>query len=223
MSNTVQQLFETNIENINIIKKLSGGLSNEIYLINNKYIWKIFKNKYLFDHKSEKDIFNNLREYHLYYYDENNICYNYIEGISVSDDYLFTNLDKVVLLTKKYHSTRINSIDNFWFDILPKWFDLLPTDLNFTNKEVIVSKYNSFNNKLRDISITNDLVLCHHDIHSGNIIKNNNTLHLIDLEFSFNNYYFVDLGNLICELFTDYNKEVYNFELIDDTIILRVL
>ena len=83
MSNTVQQLFETNIENINIIKKLSGGLSNEIYLINNKYIWKIFKNKYLFDHKSEKDIFNNLREYHLYYYDENNICYNYIEGISV--------------------------------------------------------------------------------------------------------------------------------------------
>lgn len=223
MLNLIKQLFQTNIENISIIRKLSGGLSNEIYLINNKYIWKIFKNKYLFDHKSEKCILDELSEYKLYYYDDNNICYNYIEGSIISNEYLITNLEQVVCLTKKYHSTKINSLDNFWFDILPTWINLLPHDLDFTNKNDLMDKYNLFNKKLQDNCNVNDIVLCHHDTHSGNIIKNNNKLYLIDLEFSFNNYYFVDLGNIICELFTDYNKEVYNFELIDDNIILRVL
>ena len=50
----VKQLYTLNIGDITDIKKLSGGLSNEIYLINNLYIWKIFKNKYLFNHISEK-------------------------------------------------------------------------------------------------------------------------------------------------------------------------
>ena len=50
----IKLLYELNIEKITSIKKLSGGLSNEIYLINNFFLWKIFKNKYLFNHLSEK-------------------------------------------------------------------------------------------------------------------------------------------------------------------------
>lgn len=56
------------------------------------------------------------------------------------------------------------------------------------------------------------MVLCHHDIHGDNIIKNKNDLFFIDLEFSFTDYFFVDLGNIVCEMYTDYHNQNYNFE-----------
>ena len=54
MIDLIKTLFNKNIDIIVTIKQLSGGLSNDIYLINSKYIWKVFKNKYLFDHQIEK-------------------------------------------------------------------------------------------------------------------------------------------------------------------------
>ena len=53
--------------------------------------------------------------------------------------------------------------------------------------------------------------------------KHDNNLELIDLEFSFLNYYFVDLGNIICEYYTNYDLETYNYQLIDDDIIVKTL
>ena len=67
------------------------------------------------------------------------------------------------------------------------------------------------------------LVLCHHDIHCGNIISNNEELSLIDLEFSFNNYVYVELGNIICEFYTDYSKEIYEYDKINHEIKIKVL
>ena len=72
-------------------------------------------------------------------------------------------------------------------------------------------------NKLTNVFNINEIGLCHHDIHSGNIIQNEK-LNLIDLEFSFNDFIYVDLGNIICEYFTDYQKEIYNFDLINEKI-----
>ena len=77
----VKQLYTLNIGDITDIKKLSGGLSNEIYLINNLYIWKIFKNKYLFNHISEKKIIESSPHLQLYYFDNDNICYNLLKVV----------------------------------------------------------------------------------------------------------------------------------------------
>lgn len=219
----IKFLYESNIEKITSIKKLSGGLSNEIYLINNFFLWKIFKNKYLFNHLSEKKIIEESTHLKLHYWDSDNICYTFIEGDNIDNTFFKKNFDQVISLTKKYHELDIK-IDNFWYDIIPKWLGILPdTHLSFTTKKELLNKYQEINKTL--IEYNNEkVVVCHHDIHSGNIIKkHDNNLELIDLEFSFLNYYFVDLGNIICEYYTNYDLETYNYQLIDDDIIVKTL
>ena len=43
----MESKFESFIDKIKNIKTLSKGLNNDNYLINDKYVWKNIKNKYL--------------------------------------------------------------------------------------------------------------------------------------------------------------------------------
>ena len=98
----------------------------------------------------------------------------------------------------------------------------LPDNLYFTTKEKITDSYNFINNIISKYD--DNLVLCHHDIHSANIIINNqNQLNLIDLEFSYSSYDFIELGNLICEFYTDYDNGLYQYEKITIQDIKNIL
>lgn len=219
----IKQKFNIYVESFDEINKLSGGLSNDTYLINNKFVWKEFKNKYLFDHLNEKKIFDYLHYYNLFYYDNNNFCYNYILGNTISTSYFKNNIERIITEVKSFHSLKLD-ICNFWYDILPKWIDKLPENTDFCSKSKIIKIYSNLNNKITSISNDDDIVLCHHDIHSGNIILDyKNELKLIDFEFSFNNYYYVDLGNIICEIYCDYLDQIYNFDKINSDIIEKIL
>lgn len=207
-------LFKNNIGNFSMIDELQYGLNNKIYLINNKYIWKVFKNKNIFDKETEQYIMNKLDQYKVYYSDENNICYKYVNGNSINREYFYSNLDKVMKIAGKFNSYKLD-VKNFWYDIIPKWLKILSDkELNIIYEEICL--------ELTEISSKDDIVLCHHDIHSGNIIKNKNNLVLIDLECSFNNYFFVEIGNIICEVYTDYDKQNYNYEKINEDIIKSI-
>ena len=210
----------------NDVKKLSGGLSNEIFLIDNKYIWKNIKNSYLFDHTNEIEVLKKidlnrfpvkLFEYNIL----NNpkyICYSFLKGKNISLEYFKMNISQIIKLAKEYNNCQVN-VPNFWVEIIPKWIKLLPNNL-FENS--INQIYHELDN-LMNIFEKDNLVLCHHDIHSGNIIFNNNELYLIDLEFSFNNYVYIELGNIICEYYTDYSKELYYYQDITPEIKINVL
>ena len=217
MTNFIK-LFEKNIDKFKKIKKLSGGLSNDIYLINGKYIWKRIKNKYLFDHQNEINIMKESNKFELFYYDDINLCYNFIEGDNMENEKFYDNINNIILETKKYHNLKVET-KSFWYEIIPEWLKQIESDkINNIN-----TLYNILSNKLDMIHNDNDLVLCHHDIHSGNIIEKDNEISLIDLEFSFKNYYYVDLGNIICEMFTDYDKEIYHYDKINDDLKLKII
>ena len=119
-------IVKNNIDASNV-KKLSGGLSNEIYLIDNKYIWKKIKNNYLFDHMNEIEIIKNANNIKLYYFDKSNICYSYIKGDNITLKYYRDNLGNIIKLTKEYNSYDLN-VPNFWNDIIPNWIKLLPNE-----------------------------------------------------------------------------------------------
>lgn len=215
------KLFEENLkEKVSSIKQLSGGLSNIIYLINEKYIWKIINKNTMLEIENEIKLLKKLDNYILYYEDDNNICYNYLEGSNITLNYYINNFKEIILLTKEYHNNKFNRKDkNFWKNIIKSWLDLLPNDINFTRKDVLVEYYNKIDEELKKINLEDDLVLGHHDIHKGNIIINKDKLFLIDLEFSYTSYYFIDLGNIICEYYTDYDNEIYNYNNFNNKII----
>lgn len=213
----IYSLFLKHVSKIETIKKLSGGLSNDIYLINDNYIWKKIKNKYLFDHNNEKEIMNESEQFNLFYHDNDNMCYNFIKGENITREYFNNNLNDILIKLKSYHQINVKT-ETFWEEIIPKWLDLLPEKLKLSSKEELINIYHKITAKINQVKDKNDLVLCHQDVHSANIIKNDKCLSFIDLEFSFTNYYFVDLGNLICEVFTDYQNQVFTYENINDQI-----
>ena len=207
------------------IKKLSGGLSNDIYLIDNKYIWKEIKNNYLFDHTNEIEILKSI-DYNrfpvkLYQFSESSICYSFIEGENITLEYFRNNLTNIIQLVKDYHNCQSN-VPQFWKSIIPKWIDLLPNLVYQIDIDKVKKIYEELN-VMMNIFEKDKLVLCHHDVHSGNIITKNDKLYLIDLEFSFNNYIYVELGNIVCEYYTDYSNEIYNYNNITAEIKVKVL
>lgn len=201
----MESKFESFIDKIKNIKTLSKGLNNDNYLINDKYVWKNIKNKYLFDHKNEIEILKKLNYINLYYFDNDSICVNFLPGSNLISSDLKNNIQIITKKIKEYHNINFKT-EKFWENIIPSWFDKI-SDINLRNKLNVI--YQNLNTFEKD---ENDLVLCHHDIHGDNIIKNKNDLFFIDLEFSFTDYFFVDLGNLVCEMYTDYHNQNYNFE-----------
>lgn len=203
--------FEKNIGKVVTIKKLSGGLTNNIYLINDNYIWKNFKDTTFLDHKNEKIVIQNLENLTLYYSDDHNLCYNFIKGINIDKNFYQQNINKVINLTKKYNQNKIKT-EHFWEQVLKKWIFNIP-QCNFVSKIELFKYYYMINNKLAEfVNLDNDNVLCHHDIHSANVIISDGKLSLIDLEFSYTDYNFIELGNIICELNTDYENQIYSYQ-----------
>jgi thiamine kinase-like enzyme len=74
--------------------------------------------------------------------------------------------------------------------------------INITTKEILQYIYEKITLEIESLSDSNTtyIVLCHHDIHPGNIIKKETR----DLEL-------IELGNIICEFYTDYSTESYNY------------
>lgn len=94
----MESKFESFIDKIKNIKTLSKGLNNDNYLINDKYVWKNIKNKYLFDHKNEIEILKKLNYINLYYFDNDSICVNFLPGSNLISSDLKNNIQ---MITKK--------------------------------------------------------------------------------------------------------------------------
>ena len=225
----IKKLFNSlNLEPLETIKVLSNGLNNENYVINSKYCWKKIKNSYLFDtHQNEKDILEKDDKYTLYYSDDTNICFNFIKGSNLNVNEFRNEIQEITKVVKEFHLIQIIT-EKFWEVVIPQKMKLLKTNTSYFNELNIL--YNKITTSLSNFNnIENDLCLCHHDIHGDNILKyvntDNNQVHytLIDLEFAFTNYYFVDIANLLCEMYTDYHGQVYTYENIKHEDKLKIL
>ena len=205
-----------NVEKCNIIKKINSGYSNNLYLINSKYIWK----HYLSDtYYQELDIIKKLPYYNVIFTINNHCCYKFIKGTTINIKYFKENMSLIMNLTSKVHQIHLDNNLLSWNDIIDKMLLKIIKHKLYQN---ILEKYETINNNLNTISSKDDLVLCHNDIHPDNILNNNKKLYLIDWEMASSNYYFYDLANIICEMYCDYQNNEYKYEKIDDKIIIQI-
>ncbi|VVU94559.1 Choline/ethanolamine kinase [seawater metagenome] len=207
----IKVLFENKVTKLDSIKKMIGGLSNNMFLINETYVWRVFQNK-LSNPNHEIYVMENLPYYEIYYYDSNNICYKFIEG--VKKDYENYNKSIKLVIDKMIEINKLGlQSPHFWTCKVPSWFKLLKEEQK-KSVEVIYQKINKlliFDEK--------DNVFCHNDLIIGNVIFFEEKIFIIDWEFSGINYYYYEIGNLICEYFSNYDIQTYEFDKIDDNII----
>jgi len=217
-NNKVIELFEKNISIVKTIKNLNGGLSNDLFLINDIYVWRVFKNS-LIDHKYETIIMEKLDYFFIFYKDQMNICYKFIDGHQKEIDSYNRSLETVIKEIKNIHKIELKT-PHIWHILIPKWIEMIADK---PLKKLLTSKYNIINKKLNTLNVLGDNVFCHNDIIAGNVLFNENKCFIIDWEFSGINYYFFELGNIVCEYYINYETEEYNFDAISTDLIKKVV
>ena len=216
--NSVIGLFEKNIKKLKIIKKLNGGVSNDLFLINDTYVWRVFSNR-LIDHKYEVKIMEKLDYFSIFYKDKKNICYKFIDGHKKENASYNLCLEAVLKEVRNIHKIKVKT-PHIWHSLIPDWMGLI-SDKKL--KGLLKKKYKRINKKLTQLDVQNDSVFCHNDIIAGNVLFNKKKCFVIDWEFAGVNYYFSELGNIICEHHMDYEREAYNLDAIDIDLIKKVL
>ncbi len=148
---------------------------------------------------------------------KNGLCYGFCPGRRLeiqeaTEDW--SMMRKIARLTAKLHSLDIPSYFKgrepfLWLKIyqllahMPYTFSDPDTQKAFVNSIGSTQRLKSEIEWLKEIikSSSSPVVLCHNDIHSGNIIYNNTTgqVSLVDFEYSGPNYLAFDIANHFCE------------------------
>jgi thiamine kinase-like enzyme len=183
-----------------IIKKITGGETNNIYLFTNNNIKYIIR-KYKYNKDSNLDIILSLSLLNItpriLSFSQTGRIEEYFHGRTLTFNDLLNPciLDKIIDNVVLIHNIKTNqqnifSITNF---------------IKKTNDLFINNLINSFDNILKKYE--DELILCHNDLHINNIMINNqNEIKLIDLEFSGINHWAYELVNFICVTKEQFNK-----------------
>ena len=218
------------IKNI-ILKKINGGMSNNIYklLVNYNnytydYVVKIHKkSEELIDRKNEKNIIQHLSKIKLtpkiILYFEN----GYIEKFINAKNITFSKLTRTCIIKKlvykiqKIHKQAIKNLKHtpILLDVINKFYKIASDRYDKNNlvytKIFNKSEYIYFNNLINNI--TGEIVFCHNDLQLNNIMKSEKKIHIIDYEYAGYNFLFYDLVNHFIEIRYKYSdKYKYGFK-----------
>ena len=196
MTDIIKSYFNKN--NL-LIKQLTGGVTNQVYLVENnnkKYIFKIYGKNLsdLFPRNNEIIIIHYLNKYDIgpkiissflnYRVEE------YTEGLPNTNPLLYQ--DELCKIISKLHKIPINININYFWIRFNTW--KMKCKYPYNNK---INKLFDKINKLD--TFWNDDVIGHGDLSLGNIIKSKNSIHLIDFEYSCILPRAFDLANHLCE------------------------
>ena len=203
-------LIEKQIEeSVYLFKKITSGLTNSIWFLNENFILKYFNNQSQNRKLNELNILKKISYFDVKSNEKDSyIIMNRIEGVG---------------------GNVLKSISNsyFWQDTVRNWLNKKPDHYKklydtITNQMI---DNNMILNKFGDTKNSHDIcnTIIHTDIHSDNIIVNNNKCFIIDWEYAGMGHPSIDLGNIICELYTNYNTQEYNYDKITDSDITMIL
>lgn len=225
-------------------KQFTDGLTNRLFKIayddgteRNQILIRIYgeKTELLIDREKELKSMIELEKYgfapKVYGKFVNGVCYGYFSGKP------FTNLDiidtaKSALVAAhlaRFHTVTIPGIPTnpSLFDTLHKWQNEVK-NLNseqfsqeefenngFYNENGFSNELTFLKDKMKEFNKDWEVVFCHNDLLSGNIIFKEDSVQFIDYEYGSYNYLLFDVANHLCEsMGVDVDLSVINFYLI---------
>ena len=188
--------------NVNSIKYYDGGVSNENFLINNKYIFRRKKSfaQPFYNSKCEKNIEEFLKGKGITaplvsIYDDGTKITEFLEDTKdlssqVIDDEL---LVKIANKIREIHSYKYKAIKDFDpFGRLDYYLESNPNPKRELNNYII--------SKMKKYYTNTEMVMCHNDLVPGNIlVDSNKEIKVIDFEYASNNHPFFDVISFLSE------------------------
>lgn len=215
---------------INDTKLITEGWESDILVVNNEYVFRFPKENNRFDcvYEKEKIITDNIRKFisteisNIQIYKHKDTIFTVLKYIPGENLYHTTAniVDDFSNFLKEIHSVDIKVLKKYKLDAdnLPFYkyrLSLSNFSFNYDTLPDLLKKYNlddDFNNCVNTFTAFDyrdeDDVLCHNDLHKGNIIVNNETLSGI-----------IDFGDTI---YTNYNIEFISIFKWQEEIIIDI-
>ncbi len=198
IKNEVSKILKVKEEDVNILEKLKGGMSNHMYVIEVnglKYTFRIpgKKANNFVDREKELENIKLVEKLEvnneMYYFDEV-VGYKlskYVEGECLIEKKVEDYLVDVSEILRKVHNSELRS--KYDYDCMGRLskYEKLVTDKGYIGKR---EKYYELKKKLEsDFSFlqNGNLVLCHGDSQVSNFVVGEDKLYLLDWEFCGNN------------------------------------
>lgn len=184
-------------EKITSITPLYQGLSNENFLINDKYVFRQKNIGDIFYHPVAEQVFDNqtflmhLSPKPIHYFKNGNRISKYIPNTRYLDK---NNENDFILIAKalsKLHSSKIKIKTKFSpLKRLNYYKKSIKPNLHIQSEKIIIKNY---------LKYKKTYVPCHNDIVLGNMLFKDNKLYLIDYEYAALNDPYFDLASFISE------------------------
>ncbi len=206
--------------------KLDGGLSNQVFLYDNKYVIKIFD-------KNNNNLFVILENYYKILKDLETTLYLDKQNGYLIEKFVEGNIvDNATLFTKNFCLKIFNLIDKKIYNIIPDICkkNVILEYINYLNKYIETNKiFQDEINFVKHIFLPNinleeneELKFSHNDIQKYNLIIKDNDINLIDWEYSGYTWKYFDHCNFIVLLINEMiTGKMYDLDKIDDLIDLQ--
>lgn len=186
---------------VNKIEYYEGGVSNENFLINNKYIYRRKKSfpQPFYSSSCEKEIEEFIKDKNITVplvsiFSDGTKITEYVNDAtdlshtSITDELLI----KIAKKLKQLHSYKFKASNDF--DPFTRLSYYMESNKNPYREitDLIVSKMKKYYEN-------NELVLCHNDLVPGNILVVNDEIKIIDFEYASNNHPFFDVISFLSE------------------------
>lgn len=186
-------IFDKYFAEITSVKELEKGLSNKSYIINDKFVCKVYQNHV---HNAEVKVSELVKKWdvpQIMVNDEVKVTL-LIDGKTFEElSYTQENIIKFAGVLRKFHDDKI--ISGITFDPFARFEEYKS---KITSPLYDFEQFNDFVDTVKEIWKKAEKQLCHNDLVPGNILMASKT-YLIDWEYAGDNDYLFDLASFINE------------------------
>lgn len=186
-------IFDKYFDKIESVKDLDKGLSNKSYIVNDKYVCKVYQNHVK---NAEVQVSKLVKKWdvpQVVVNDEVKVTL-FISGKTFEESsYTQENIIKFATVLKKFHEQKI--VSGILFDPFARFEEYKS---KITSPLYDFNEYGDFIKQVKEIWEKAEKQLCHNDLVPGNILMASNT-YLIDWEYAGDNDYLFDLASFINE------------------------
>ena len=206
------------------LEAIKGGMTNQNFLVNdgpNQYFVRLGKDipEHLIFRQNEISVSKAASLAGLspkFVHSEEGITvFEYIQSTTYNADLIIKNLDKIIEVIKKIHTTIPQYLEGqpplFWvFHVIQHYANFL--NINNSSYSNLLEDFHNKSMYMNKLASPYDIVFCHNDFLAANFIENESQIWVVDWEYAGFNTPLFDLGGLVSNNEFTYEQEIYLLE-----------